>query len=385
MHKVSNGQQSLFDDAPPGSAPPKRRQFVSPRQRELLDMATAIEMEDGREAGTIGYAARLWAQLSLPYREPNPDTRLWVRRNGSLTLRVIPGMTGPKGLEVPKYPFGVLPRYILTWMSTEAVRTRSPELQLGNSLSDFMSQLGLSATGGKNGSIARLTDQMRRLLSSSMSVEDTRSEDNRWGIAGGHFAVAAKYQLWFDAKDTAGEHAMWGSKITLSDAFYESIIAAPVPIDTRALSALAGSALKIDLLVWLCHRLGYLRSTQLVPWELLAAQFGSDYARLRDFKSALTNQLREVLAVYPGANVDVINGGILLRPSRTAIPRRPKMAVTPTTAPAATLGAEAGNARDASQRPRAARPRSGARDANPRVGRPSGSVQVDLERRADHA
>ena len=90
-------------------------------------------------------------------------------------------MTGPKGAEKSGYPYGVLPRYVLTWMSTEAVRTQSPVLQLGNNLSDFMDRLGLSPTGGKNGTITRLNDQMRRLLTSSMYVEDSRADDSRVG------------------------------------------------------------------------------------------------------------------------------------------------------------------------------------------------------------
>jgi hypothetical protein len=304
---------TLFGDAPDI--------VISKRTRDLLDAATAIEQEDAREAGAVGYAARLWAQLSLPYKDPG-DTGLWIRRNGSLTLRVMPGMVGVKGAETTGYPFGVLPRYILTWMSTEAVRTQSPELQLGNSLNDFMDRLGLTATGGRNGTITRLNDQMRRLLTSSMYVEDNRDGDSRWGIAGAHFSVATGFKLWYGDDDRAGQKPLWGSTIRLGDAFYESIVAAPVPVDTRALSALSGSPMKIDMLVWLSHRLGYVRRTQLVPWSLLADQFGSDYARLRDFKSNILRQLGDVLAVYPGANVAVSDDGLLLSPSRTAIPRR---------------------------------------------------------------
>src|ERR1700710_2153897 len=117
MNKVPNedlhGAPALFGES---------AIVISPRQRELLNAATEIEQEDAREAGSIGYAARLWAQLTLPYKNPAPDTQMWVRRNGSLTLRVMPGMTGPKDAPVAGYPFGVLPRLILTWMSTEAVR-----------------------------------------------------------------------------------------------------------------------------------------------------------------------------------------------------------------------------------------------------------------------
>ena len=317
MGSLSNGRQdepSLFGAS--------AEIAISPRQRELLDAATAIEMEDAREVGAVGYAARLWAQLSLPYKEPPGDVRLWVRRNGSLTLRVIPGMVGDSDNPSAAYPYGILPRYILTFLSTEAVRTQSPVVQLGSSLNDFMRKLGMASTGGKNGTVTRLKDQMRRLLTSSMYVEDSRQDDSRWGIAGAHFSVASGYQLWYDNNDHAGDTPLWGSTITLGDAFYESIVSSPVPVDTRALAALAGSPLKVDLLIWLGHRLSYVRKTQLVPWLSMSNQFGSDYARLRDFKAVIIRQLGDVLAVYPGANVQITNDGLLLSPSRTAIPRR---------------------------------------------------------------
>src|ERR1700709_1563547 len=96
MHKVPN------DDAEssPALFGESAAITISPRQRDLLNAATEIEQEDAREAGTIGYAARLWAQLTLPYKNPARDTQMWVRRNGSLTWGVVPGMTGPKGAEV---------------------------------------------------------------------------------------------------------------------------------------------------------------------------------------------------------------------------------------------------------------------------------------------
>ena len=47
-----------------------------------------------------------------------------------------------------KLPFGNLPRLILAWVSTEAVRTQSRELVLGRSLSEFMRTLGIYNSGG---------------------------------------------------------------------------------------------------------------------------------------------------------------------------------------------------------------------------------------------
>ena len=71
----------------------------------------------------------------------------------------------------PKFglPYGVIPRLILAWITTEAVRTKSKELILGESLSDFLDQLGLSRRGGKRGDITRLKNQLQRLLSCTIT------------------------------------------------------------------------------------------------------------------------------------------------------------------------------------------------------------------------
>ena len=51
-----------------------------------------------------------------------------------------------------KLPFGNLPRLILAWVCTEAVRTGRREIVLGKSLSDFMRALGVySSSGGRGG------------------------------------------------------------------------------------------------------------------------------------------------------------------------------------------------------------------------------------------
>ena len=47
-----------------------------------------------------------------------------------------------------KLPFGNIPRLLLAWVSTEAVRTQSRMLVLGSSLSEFMRKLGLEDRSG---------------------------------------------------------------------------------------------------------------------------------------------------------------------------------------------------------------------------------------------
>ena len=116
----------------------------------------AIEDELAHEAGALGFMARAMVQATLPHRAV--DGTYFERKNGSFTLSL---MASPKiGL-----PYGSIPRLLLAWVTTEAVKTRSRELELGDSMSAFMSELGLKPTGGANGSITRLKNQTRRLFS----------------------------------------------------------------------------------------------------------------------------------------------------------------------------------------------------------------------------
>ena len=47
-----------------------------------------------------------------------------------------------------KLPYGNLPRLLMAWLSTEAVRTQSREISLGDSLAEFMRALGIYNSGG---------------------------------------------------------------------------------------------------------------------------------------------------------------------------------------------------------------------------------------------
>ena len=56
-----------------------------------------------------------------------------------------------------RLPFGNLPRLLLAWVCSEAVRTQSRDLVLGRSLYEFMHKLGLEdRSGGLHGERARL-------------------------------------------------------------------------------------------------------------------------------------------------------------------------------------------------------------------------------------
>ena len=91
--------------------------------------------------------ARQLVQATLPHKNPG-DISVWSRTNGNLTLSIQPGMDTKKKKSIG-YPYGTLPRLLLFWITTEAVRTNNPRIELGKSLSSFREKLGLDSSRGR--------------------------------------------------------------------------------------------------------------------------------------------------------------------------------------------------------------------------------------------
>lgn len=280
---------------------------------KFLDAAAAIEAEHVREAGEIGYMARVLTQATLPHKA-TPDST-FTRRNGLFSLAI---MAHPDiGL-----PYGSIPRLLLSWLTTEAVRTRSPLLELGPSLSAFLAELGLSPIGGPRGDITRLRNQITRLFASSISCVYQGEEAT--GV--GNLSIVKKADLWWSVKAPA-QGALWKSTVTLGTDFFEEVINHPVPVDLRALQALKRSPLALDIYCWLTHRLSYLGQQTEISWSKLQWQFGADYANdaqgLRDFKKKFLKHLRAVHVIYPQAKIEDGASGLILKPSPPHVPLRP--------------------------------------------------------------
>ncbi len=299
---------------------PQRPPLLTARQEEFMLRAVPIDDHDPLQYG-LGFQARLWAQVSLPYRNPG-DVADWQRQNGSVTLVIDPAVLsrGPDGRVRRGFPYGVIPRLLLTWLATEAVRTKDRQLFLGPSLSSFLKQLGLSRQGGKRGDLTRLRDQVQRLAGSRLTVLDERDLDGRRHSKMESVQVATGWELWLSPNDE--QQTLWPSSVTLSTEFYQSILAAPIPINLdhlAALRALRGSGLSIDIYTWLAWRMFNLKSSTLITWQRLAQQFGTDYKLVRQFKAHFLKQLRPVTIVYPEAKVTVADHGLLLSPSPTPV------------------------------------------------------------------
>ena len=278
---------------------------------ELIEVALAIEAEGAKHAGALGFMARVLAQATLPHSEPAGNE--FTRRNGAFELTILsPSSVG--------LPYGSIPRLLLSWLTTEAVRTRSPVLELGPTLSAFMAELGLGRRGGERGDITRFRNQTVRLFSSHVSC---RYSDKAID-AGLGFNIVKSFNLWWDPK-TLDQFPLWKSTVTLSTDFFNEIIDRPVPVDLRALKALRQSPMALDIYCWLTHRLSYLQKEAVIPWPLLQLQFGADYADdaqgQRNFKKKFLQRLKAVHIIYDKAKVAAVEQGLLLQPSPLHVAR----------------------------------------------------------------
>ena len=258
----------------------------------------------------LGFMARMMVLCSLP--RTNPGNRHQYKRvNGPYKL--IMSVTGDYRL-----PFGNLPRLLLAWVCTEAVKTGSRELVLGKSLSEFMRTLGVYSSDGK--AYTRLRNQMRRLFNAHVRL----IYKDEHGEASVSSSVADSTAFWWNPK-RSDEPMLWESKIELGEKFFQEIISHPVPIDMNTLTALKRCSLGLDLYLWLTYRTFALRAPQQLTWRQLYCQFGTDPAKasdkftVRDFRTNCLRELKKIKLAWQDLDYSTVPGGLILHPSTPAI------------------------------------------------------------------
>ena len=261
----------------------------------------------------MGFMARLMALCSLPRTNPG-DRKEYVRRNGPYALVMSAG-----GLN--KLPFGNIPRLLLAWVSTEAVRTRSRELILGASLSEFMRKLDMAPFGGgSRGDRTRLRNQMDRLFNASVQL----IYEDEHGKATVNSQIADGTELWWNPK-RPDEQTLWESKIELGEKFFHEIIHYPVPLDMNILKALKRSSLGLDLYLWVSYRTFTLKRPLRLSWKKLYRQFGSEPTKennkntVNRFRTHALRELKKIKLAWPSLNYSTAKGVLILSPSKPAI------------------------------------------------------------------
>ncbi len=269
-------------------------------QRRLVEAAVSIT-QDGPEELTFLHSTL--CQCALPARRPPAGTTSWQRQQGRAALLVEAGKAwhpGKREYVQLSLPFGPKARLVIMHLNTEAIRSASPVVEVERSLTAFARRL-LQGNDPNGREVRAIKEQLAALSSATIRLAvdagDAATQVNT--------QIVGALQLWPD--EDARQRVLWPATVRLSADYFESLSRHAVPLDERAVAALAHSATALDVYAWLAQRLHRIPQgrPQFVPWAALHEQFGQGFARIRAFRAHFLDVLRQVSCQYPEARVGV--------------------------------------------------------------------------------
>jgi hypothetical protein len=282
-----------------------------PTQLSLIDrrlIKSSVEIHE-TPPEEITYQHTVLCQTCLPYRNPGDAMREWKRSQGQVKLLVEAGQAiDPSTDDFVKLglPFGPKPRLVLMHLNAQAIRNQSPVIEVEDSLTAFAREvLGWEPNGRE---IRVMKDQLSRVASAIIRLGVTK-ENRAFQV---NTQIVTAFDLWFPKDEN--QRVLWPSTVRLSDEYYQSLTRHAVPLDERAVAALAHSAMALDIYAWLSQRLYRIDwgQPQFVPWAALKEQFGWNYKRMNQFRAEFLKALEQVHSQYRAGRFEIDGKGMTL-------------------------------------------------------------------------
>jgi hypothetical protein len=286
-------------------------------KRRLVETAVRIAQDAPEE---LTFLHTTLAQCALPSRRPPPGITVWRRQQGRAALLVEAGRAWhpvkKEYVQLP-LPFGPKARLVIMHLNTEAIRHQSPVIEVERSLTAFARRLQGSDPNGRE--IRAIKEQLSALSTATIRLAvdsgDVTTQINT--------QIVGALDLWPD--EEARQRLLWPATVRLSTDYFASLSRHAVPLDERAVAALAHSATALDVYAWLAQRLHRIPVSrpQFIPWPALHEQFGQGFSRLRAFREHFLDVLKQVTTQYPEARLEVEHGaGLILAASAPPVPKR---------------------------------------------------------------
>lgn len=339
LHRLSElkeGSLALFPSPfpvanPPAPAIPAK---IAPAVRTPKSLSPAKAPPSSRTASgitpfseettTIGFSARALVACNLPHTDPG-DVPYWSKSNGQFRLLITPGkvpnQTGG-GYTSLGIPYGTMPRLIAIFLATEAIRTKTREISIGDSFNEFIRRLGIE----KSGPTKRMVqEQLMRLVNADIRFNRVPPA----GVKGAAFEIAslaAGAQLWWDTR-ADDQVSLFQNYIRLNAEFYAEVTNHGFPVDLRTIADLRKSPLALDLYGWFAYRVATLRKPLHLSNEVLQEQLGTSYKYGKDFAVESRAAVQRIKRTWPKLACEAYRGGLILSPCDTPIPPdRPTLA-----------------------------------------------------------
>ena len=276
-------------------------------QEKLLNSFMRVQEDD---EGELAFLHSALCSMSLPIDEPDDPTAAIIRDDGRYALAISPKpvlqmVDGKPEMRSLGVPYGSYPRVALIWILSQAVRYNTRDVYLGKNFTDWCRKLGYTNLSyGPRGSATRIKEQVDRLLACEWQI--------RWdGDVEGDAAFAVKEVKLSNEYAGSMRAGEFTREIRLSEMFYSHLRDHAVPLNEVAISQLKGQSVALDLYCYLAYRLPRVKGQfQMITWEQLYKHLGSNCLP-KVFKQNVRKALHVVTAVYPNANVDMSNPGLV--------------------------------------------------------------------------
>jgi hypothetical protein len=284
-------------------------------QPDLFDRVSAV----AGETPTPSFLHSALCAMSLPVRRPADEHAPIIRQDGQYTLVINPKPVvdvrdGQQSLRSLGVPYGSLPRLVLIHIMTEAVRTRSRHIRLGETFTDWMRRMGFRTISyGPRGSATLIREQLDRLLACEWMIRWDHATDQ-----GDHEFGIKEIKLTNEYAGVDRGNRTFLREILMTEPFFEHLRQHAVPLNETAIRQIRDSATALDLYTWLAYRLPRLNPKRpaTLSWQQLAVHFGNDGRHIRKFRQTVRDAWeRQVSAVYPEARADFDTTAIRLHAS----------------------------------------------------------------------
>lgn len=307
---------------------PNERRAKLEAVKELARRQEHDAAQELLQAQDVGYTSKLFVQALFPYRNPDSNERKITTTEGTISVY------SPNGL-----PFGKYPRLIMAYIITRAVANagrlkegkvdyeEARRIPLGHSMSHFLQAIGVTGrgTGGANGNLSKIREQLLRLASSSITVQS----DDGVHARGRNTQILEDWNLWFDPRDP-NQGSFMESELVLTPQFFKHIAESPIPIDLNVLREL-NKPRSMDIYIWLTVKQYWLaknnREAYTFTWDMIAANFATkaldSTQEMADFRREMKKSIAEISTLWTEAGIEADTDGVTVTRTAPSVQQKP--------------------------------------------------------------
>jgi len=288
---------------------------LSDRAASRVRQVESTRYRRQRQQQDIGFSSRPFTLCNLPIR-PVKNRTVYERRNGNFFLRIEAG----QGRELP---YG-RDRLVLILVTTMAVQQQCRTVKLG-SATDILRLFGRGQSGTH---YRKLMESFDRIFSATICWGTQRELENRSFIEQYKVSMLDHVRLWYCT--TSHTHvAAFDNTITLSQPFFDELMAHSIPVDLEVVRGLLDSPGELDFYIWIVLRAWVMQQgiTTEVPLcgpNSLREQLGTQVKADRKFRQVVRNWLRRTKAFWPDCPAEISSDGnaLLMSHDREIHPSR---------------------------------------------------------------